>query len=129
MKFLEGTKITYQVLGDVWIIGIRGDSQREIEERFFSFWNHKATNGELQWMNDDKFAYFISNERLFKNSLASAALFYILNHEPLTYKGKKGGAKAVAQNLALQAFSQMEQEHIFNFVPASNDGFAVVEPE
>ena len=48
-KIIQVTKTIVQKEGTNWAVGIVGDTKREVERRYFYFWNNKATDGELFW--------------------------------------------------------------------------------
>lgn len=71
-------RIHLQDLGSNLAVGISGNDKREIEYQYYSFYNLKATNGDLIWINDfgpNRFmAYFWTSverfEKWLKNSSA-----------------------------------------------------------
>jgi len=91
-------------------IGIEGDNETEINEKFYSFWNHGATDGEFYWMKDGKFGYFCTTEEKLKKSLVNSNLFKILNEFPDKYKGNKKGAIEEAKILAEKEYMSIEEE-------------------
>ena len=72
------TEIKYSKKGTTWAIEIQGDSKQEITERFWSFWNHGATDGEFHWLNEFR-GYFWTDEKRFSKSLENIFLFKMLN--------------------------------------------------
>lgn len=102
------TKITYQNVGSNWIVFINGDSKTEIEQRYFSLWNWKATSGELDWLDDYCAKIWTTKEdmlRYFRN----ISLNELIDTRVAEFKGKKGGAFAVAKEMAQEKLSQMEK--------------------
>ena len=73
---MKNTKLSYQDCGTAgWAVLIEGDAS-DIENRFNSFWNHGATDGELHWLTEGN-AYFWTTEK----DLKKAILFqYNLRH-------------------------------------------------
>ena len=105
---LNNVELSYQDTGTniaVCLIGLDTD----IELQFNSFWNHGATNGELKWTMPWR-AYFWTDEKRLVRALINGALAYILNNHPEKYKGKKGGAMAVANYLGRRRFREMSRE-------------------
>lgn len=99
----------------VWI---GGDSEEEIEQRFWSFWNHGATQGELTWNHDRTGAHFwvTSNrhgtgfEKLHR-AMVNICLFKILNENPDAGKGEKGGALPEARKQAQEWLESLDQSY------------------
>lgn len=52
MLTLNGVDICLQNFGSVLAVFLRGESREEIERRHWSFYNHEATRGELDWWSD-----------------------------------------------------------------------------
>lgn len=91
-------------------IGIEGDNETEINEKFYSFWNHGATDGEFYWMKDGAFGYFCTTEEKLRKSLVNSNLFKILNESPNKYKKDKKGAIVEARKLAEEEYSSIKEE-------------------
>ncbi|MCP4922805.1 MAG: hypothetical protein GY915_02060, partial [bacterium] len=89
------TKVIVQKEGTNWAIGIVGDTKREVERRYFYFWNNKATDGELFWLKDEAapfVAYFWTDKDRLKESLKNASLLEAMQAGfGDDFKGKKGG--------------------------------------
>jgi|TARA_B110001454_G_C12677011_1_gene416297 hypothetical protein len=105
---LNNVELTYQDTGTniaVCMIGNEGD----INLQFNSFWNHGATSGELHWTTSFR-AYFWTKEKKLKKALINGALAYILNNYPEKFKGKKGGALALARYLGRRRFREMPRQ-------------------
>ena len=117
------TEIKYSKKGTTWAIEIQGDSQQEITERFWSFWNHGATDGEFHWLNEFR-GYFWTDEKRFSKSLENIFLFKMLNEsdelreqDPEGWahccKGLKGGFLPRAKELAKEALDSLEAAEYF----------------
>ena len=117
------TEIKYSKKGTTWAIEIQGDSELEINERFYSFWNHGATDGEFHWLNEFR-GYFWTDEKRFKKALENIFLFKMLNesdalreNDPEGWqhccKGVKGGFMPRAKELAKEALDTLESSEYF----------------
>ena len=117
------TEIKYSKKGTTWAIEIQGDSELEINERFYSFWNHGATDGEFHWLNEFR-GYFWTDEKRFKKSLENIFLFKMLNESDELReqdfegwqhccKGIKGGFMPRAKELAKEALDTLESSEYF----------------
>ena len=117
------TEIKYSKKGTTWAIEIQGDSELEINERFYSFWNPGATDGEFHWLNEFR-GYFWTDEKRFKKALENIFLFKMLNEsdelreqDPEGWqhccKGVKGGFMPRAKELAKEALDTLEQSEYF----------------
>ena len=105
---LNNVELTYQDTGTNIAVCMIGNDA-DIELQFNSFWNHGATNGELKWTMPYR-AYFWTDEKRFVKALINGALFYILNNYPEKFKGKKGGALALARYLGRRRFREMPRQ-------------------
>lgn len=111
MNFLERTQLVRQNFGlDLVLIGIEGNCEQDILERYYSFYNNKATNGEFYWLNDGKFGYFFSSEKRLFNALVRAAINFLLNHGSARFKGRKHGVIREATELAKWALLQIKED-------------------
>ena len=80
---LEGnTEVTYQDHGTVIAVFIKGDTEQDVNERFWSFWNHGATQGEFHWVEGENNGYFWTTPDKLKLSLERAAFHKLLNDNP-----------------------------------------------
>lgn len=52
MLTLNGVIVHLQNFGSILCIHLVGTSKAAIEERYFSFYNHETTGGELEWENE-----------------------------------------------------------------------------
>ena len=113
------TEIKYSKKGTTWAIEIQGDSEQEINERFYSFWNHGATDGEFHWLNEFR-GYFWTDEKRFKKSLETIFLFKLLQDMDshgeaglMACKGLKGGLLPRAKELAREVLDTLESSEYF----------------
>lgn len=92
------------------VVEIDGDSHEEVEQTYYSFFNHAATDAELEW-DDDKKAHFWSNWPKFKKGLLNQTLNVLLHHAS-DFKGKRGGAMCLARKLAIEKLNQIPRKEI-----------------
>lgn len=116
--------ISIQDFGSKIAVGISGKDKTAVEQRFFSFWNHGATNGEFEW-TDDISGYFWSTKADLHKSLVNAALFNLLNTNPLEFKGKKYGALPKARKIAAALFNSLTKKEIVKIKEIDNDFFKI----
>jgi hypothetical protein len=76
--FEDKTKLSIQSCGSKIAVCIEGPTRKTIERRFWSFWNHGATNGELQWHHETRAHFWTTDDKLLK-SIHNAVLFKLLN--------------------------------------------------
>ena len=121
------TEIKYSRKGTAWAVEIQGDSHEEIQQRFYSFWNHGATDGEFHWFNEFR-GYFWTDEERFLKSLQNIFLFKLLQDMDnqgeaalAACKGLKGGLMPRAKELAQQLFDSMESAEYFGKFSDSMD--------
>lgn len=113
MKFLSGTCLKRQNFGtELVVIGIQGENRTDILERYYSFYNNKATNGEFYWLNDGKFGYFFTSETNLLVGVIGAALNFLLNDNPDQYKGREHGVIKEATAMAVEAIQAIPEEMI-----------------
>ena len=108
------TKVIVQKEGTNWAVGIIGGTKREVERRYFSFWNHQATDGELIWLKDESepfVAYFWSDRDRLKESLKNVSLLEAMRAGfGDDFKGKKGGLMPFAKDIAESKFLEIKTE-------------------
>jgi hypothetical protein len=106
----EMITLSYQLCGHLLAVGIDSDSENteEIEQTFWSFWNHQATDGEFKWLSE-RFGYFWTDEDKLLKAMESAALFSLFP-DINQFKGQKQGALPLAKKLARQRFDAMRQD-------------------
>ena len=74
----DGTTLSIQGCGSKCAVCIEGPDRETIERRFWSFWNHGATKGELQWHHETRGHFWTTDEKLLK-ALTGAAFFKLYN--------------------------------------------------
>lgn len=119
--FIKET-LSFQDFGSRIAVSITGESAEAVKHRFYSFWNHGATNGEFEWI-DNISGYFWSTKEDLHKSLVGAALFNLLNNNPLEFKGKKFGALPKAREIAAEIFNNLNKTKIVNIAPIENNIF------
>ena len=105
--------LTYQSNGSVLKLLIKGDTAQEMEDRYLSLYNWNVVNSReevsdllwLCWTTREKMVKYLTNLHLFK----------LLDEEPNRFKGRKGGAMALAKTLALEELESIPQEPFVNF--------------
>jgi len=110
---------------------LEGDDQQEITERFYSFWNHGATNGELKWQTETRATFWargnkkeLGRDKLLK-AMENAMLFKLLNDSGgVAWKGVKGGALPAAKIIAQEWYDGLEnltgERHLLVIQPLYN---------
>jgi len=91
--------------GTSCIIGLNGE-EKEIERRFFSYWNHGATNGEITW-SSETFAYFWTTPKKLERALLNRAMIVLLVAGAERFKGKRGGFKSEAKRMAKAYYDEL----------------------
>ena len=112
-KIYEVVKIILHWEGANTAVGLVGDTRLEVIERYFSFWNHKGTNGELYWLKDEAkpfVAYFWSDEKRIKDSIKSATLLEAMNCMGKEFKGVKGGFMPFVNDMVEIKLSELTPE-------------------
>ncbi len=56
---VDGVTISAQDVGTRILVFLQASSMDAIKERFYSFWNHGATGGELEWWSDTCAAFWV----------------------------------------------------------------------
>ena len=110
------TKLYQQNCGSRIAVGIEGNEQ-DVTERFNSFWNHGATDGEFHWQTLTRGYFWTTTEKL-KKAIVNATLFELLNKYPDKFKGCKGkkngkqqrGALLAAREIAAERFNTIENK-------------------
>jgi hypothetical protein len=129
------TTYVYQNLGTSWAVGIRGDSEQEVKEHYFGFWNHGATGGDLQWLTST-FAYFWTTPEKLMAALLSMSRMSILRREDkrvdktgekFQYKGRKGGVEDLARAEADERFRQFTLDYFVVNEPTETPHFYIVQ--
>ena len=105
----------YQPLGNSWAVGIESDDPQKIISQDYSWYNHGAYNGELNYMSK-KFAYIWTTEEDIKNYLYNSSLAYFLGKYGNTLREK---VRRYARLLARLRFNNMTHE---TFVSVQHNG-------
>jgi hypothetical protein len=109
MLVLNNVTVNLQNFGTILGIFLVGKSKESIEERYFSFWNHGATGGDLEWWCDTCALFWIytsknqTAEDKLLTALANGALAELIN------KGSKGHDPwPEACEIAMDRYEQMD---------------------
>jgi hypothetical protein len=103
-------KFVYHDLGSLWVLGIVAETPTQLQETFYSLWNHGATNGELQSLGCDKFGFIITTPEKVERAFERAEFM-------------KLGDKKRAKTRAAQRLAAIEEE---KFYPINRMGFEEV---
>ncbi|MEK6880201.1 MAG: hypothetical protein AABY22_11355 [Nanoarchaeota archaeon] len=122
-------KYGLQEVGNRIIVSLQTRDKQELLEDFYGFWNHGATKGELQWLNDSEncYAYFWTTREKLIKSLIHRHLFDILNKNPDKYKNKKNGAIKEATEKARETFKKFKEEDVVSISLDNYDEHAYLE--
>ena len=120
-------KLAIENCGTQLALYLTGDNKQEIEERFYSLWNHGATSGELHWIFDENNlnpdgemrAYIWTKPERLEKAIVNAMLFKLLNEgeESNCFKGCKGGAMPYAKAQAQEFIKSIEGVKNNYFLP------------
>jgi len=100
-------KLYKQSCGSKIAVGIEGNEQN-VTERFNSFWNHGATDGEFHWQTLTR-GYFWTTEEKLKKAIYNATLFEILNKYPeFEENNEEHIAEGQARDIAAHRFEDIE---------------------
>jgi hypothetical protein len=116
-KIYEVVKIILHREGTNTAVGLVGDTKQEVIRRYFSFWNHKGTSGELYWLKDEAkpfVAYFWSDEKRIKDSIKSVTLLEAMNCMGKEFKGVKGGFMPFVNDIVKIKLSELTPETFLN---------------
>ena len=117
------TNLSFQDFTTKMIVLIKGESREAIEQDFWGFYNHNATDGgqakadepHLEWLTDDPAhgGYFYTTRERLLQAMVSRSLFKLLNEaeESNCFKGCEGGAMPYAKVLGQEWFDSMEKIH------------------
>jgi hypothetical protein len=104
----QKTTLSINVNGNHVAVFIDGLEKIDIKERYYSFWNHQATNGSLHWVYPYR-AYFWSEPRLLKAAVIQIVLCEIINKYDCKYKGVKYGPMPLARKIADRAMRNIKR--------------------
>lgn len=85
MLCLLDVTINLQNFGTIIGVFLTSENIPAIDQRYWSFFNHGATRGELEWWSEKTALFWVNSskqataEQKFKKALTNAALFEILN--------------------------------------------------
>ena len=115
LQQMKQLKLTQKNCGTRIAVGLHGDTQ-SITERFNSFWNHGATDGELHWLTDGN-AYFWTTEKDLKKAVFNATLFELWNKRPeLEEDDKQAESEAIAKRITTDRLAKIENNpKLLNF--------------
>jgi hypothetical protein len=115
-------KLYKQNCGSKIAVGIEGDEQG-ITERFNSFWNHGATDGEFHWQTLTR-GYFWTTEEKLKKAIFNATLFELWNKYP-EMEDDEPTSESQARDIAAHRFTTIENKpDLVSFATASVTPFA-----
>ena len=86
MLTLNNVKISLQNFGTIYGIFLNGTSKEAIEQRYYSFYNHEATGGDLEWWSETCGLFWIYTSKAgtaddkLRLALARAAFAKIMQH-------------------------------------------------
>ena len=107
LQQMKQVKLTQKNCGSRLAVGLHGDN-KSITERFNSFWNHGATDGELHWLTDGN-AYFWTTEKDLEKAVFNATLFELWNKRPeLEEDDKQAEAEAIAKRITTDRLAKIE---------------------
>lgn len=119
------SKIYCHPMGTWWAVGIHSHNPTEIKEQDYSWYNHSAYEGNLQYMSNH-FAYIWTSETKIKK--------YYYNSSEAYYLNKYGDDKSVlpkvdraAKLLARLRFKNMAKESFIKSQLLTNSGFSTKE--
>ena len=109
------TKLTYQDFGTKLIVIISGNNESDIEQRYWSFYNHGATDTPEPFKLTELSVYFYTTREKLLKAMTNASLFRLLDEAANQdtgmncLKGCKGGAMPYAKAHAQNLFDSMER--------------------
>ena len=119
------TKLIVHKEGTNWALGIVGETKKEVEQRHWYFYHHKATNStDLIWLKDECapfVGYFWTQEKRLKNCFRRGTLLEAMRAGlGGDFKGKKGGLMPFANEIAELKFLEIKSE---TFIDRTNRYF------
>ena len=87
----------------------KSDKEQALVSEFDSLWTNGATNGELNWCNEEHtIAYFWTTKEKLYAGFVSQAMSYLLQESYVLAKGMKGGLLPIAEDMAKDKFNSLE---------------------
>jgi hypothetical protein len=109
-------KVSYQNAGSGWLVILTGKAE-EINLAFNSFWNHGATNGELDWISDTTAQFWTSAYKL-KKYFVNRAKFILTAEDSRIWQAIKNKARmtrAQKVNRIFEIADKVGSEQFDNF--------------
>ena len=100
-------KLYQQNCGSKIAVGIEGNEQ-DVTDRFNSFWNHGATDGEFHWQTLTRGYFWTTTEKL-KKAIFNATLFELWNKHP-EMEDDEQASERLAQPIADARFEAVENK-------------------
>ena len=100
-------KLYQQNCGSKIAVGIEGNEQ-DVTDRFNSFWNHGATDGEFHWQTLTRGYFWTTTEKI-KKAILNATLFELWNQHP-EMEDDESASEALAQPIADLRFEAIENK-------------------
>ena len=100
-------KLYQQNCGSKIAVGIEGNEQ-DVTDRFNSFWNHGATDGEFHWQTLVRGYFWTTSEKL-KKAIFNATLFELWNKYP-ELEDNEAASETLAHTVANERFEAIENK-------------------
>jgi len=100
-------KLYQQNCGSKIAVGIEGN-EKDVTDRFNSFWNHGATDGEFHWQTLTRGYFWTTAEKL-KKAIFNATLFELWNKHP-EMEDDEPASEALAHTIADERFERVENK-------------------
>jgi hypothetical protein len=100
-------KLYQQNCGSKIAVGIEGN-EKDVTDRFNSFWNHGATDGEFHWQTLTRGYFWTTTEKL-KKAIFNATLFELWNNHP-EMEDDEPASEALAHPIANARFETVENK-------------------
>jgi len=100
-------KLYQQNCGSKIAVGIEGN-EKDVTDRFNSFWNHGATDGEFHWQTLTRGYFWTTTEKL-KKAIFNATLFELWNKHP-EMEDDEQASERLAHPIADERFEAVENK-------------------
>jgi hypothetical protein len=100
-------KLYQQNCGSKIAVGIEGN-EKDVTDRFNSFWNHGATDGEFHWQTLTRGYFWTTTEKL-KKAIFNATLFELWNKFP-DMEDNEQASERLAHPIADERFEKIENK-------------------